>query len=104
VSRDAPGGAAVEMGDGDVLRVRGALTFATVESLRGPGADALAGRAESTVDLAAVERADSAGLALLIEWLRVAHRRGASVHFTNVPAQLRAIAATSGLDRHIFES
>ena len=81
----------------DAIRVIGA-------GLRGAGNEALGGHADATVDLAAVERADSAGLALLVEWLRAARGRGARLRFDNVPAQLRAIAATSGLDRHIFEA
>ena len=91
------------MGAGGVLSVRGALTFATVGALRGPGVEALAANADATVDFAAVDRADSAGLALLVEWLRAARRRGARVRFANAPEQLRAIAGTSGLDRHIFQ-
>ena len=93
----------VAMDAGGVMSVRGELTFSTVEALRGPGVEALAEHDDATVDLAAVDRADSAGLALLVEWLRAARRRGARVRFANAPAQLRAIAGTSGLDRHIFQ-
>ncbi len=99
-ARDVP---AVAMGAGGVMRVRGELTFSTVEALRAPGVRALAAHDDAVVDLADVDRADSAGLALLVEWLRAARRRGARVRFANAPAQLRAIAGTSGLDRHIFQ-
>lgn len=100
-AQDAPG-VAMDAANG-VLEVRGALTFSTVQELLAPGVEALARHEDATVDLAAVGRADSAGLALLVEWLRAARRRGARVRFANPPAQLRAIAGTSGLDRHIFQ-
>ena len=50
------------------------------------------------VDLAEVTRVDSAGLALLVEWLRVSRAAGVSIVFENVPAQLQAIAQVCGLD------
>ena len=50
-----------------------------------------------TFDLAGVTRVDSAGLALLLEWLREARRRGKEIRFQNIPEQLAAIAKVSGL-------
>jgi phospholipid transport system transporter-binding protein len=50
------------------------------------------------LDLEGVSRADSAGIALLIEWLRAARARGKSVSFINVPPQMVAIARVSGVD------
>ncbi len=50
------------------------------------------------IDLKGVTRADSAGLALLVEWLRAAERAGKSISFVNVPVQLSSIARISGLD------
>lgn len=76
-------------GDGDRFSVRGPLTFATVmdvcELPRAWGA----GNSAVTVDLAAVPRADSAGLALLLEWLRAAQAQGRALNVVNVPARLR---------------
>lgn len=43
------------------------------------------------VDLAGVTRADSAGIALLLEWLRQAHAANAGLSFHNAPAQMHAI-------------
>lgn len=51
-----------------------------------------------TFDLAGVTRVDSAGLALLLEWLREAQRRGKEIRFQNIPGQLAAIAKVSGLN------
>lgn len=55
--------------------------------------------AELVVDLAGVHRIDSAGLALLVEWLRQAQRKGISIRFKNIPARILAIAAICGLEQ-----
>ena len=44
------------------------------------------------IDLSKIERADSAGLALLIDWLRIAKRRNFRLHFEQLPEQLMQIA------------
>ena len=46
---------------------------------------------ETVIDLSGVERVDSAGVALLLEWVRDAHANHASLSFINAPAQMRAI-------------
>jgi phospholipid transport system transporter-binding protein len=51
-----------------------------------------------SIDLSAVGSADSAGLALLIEWYCWAARANTSVRFVAVPAQLRALAKISDID------
>ncbi|MGE0371222.1 MAG: lipid asymmetry maintenance protein MlaB [Gammaproteobacteria bacterium] len=86
-------------GDPSALSVSGELNFATVPALLERGAALLAaGGGRIRLDLGGVTRADSAGLALLIEWLRLARSRRASLEIVNMPAQLRAIARVSGLD------
>ncbi len=50
-----------------------------------------------TIDLSGIERSDSAGVALLLEWWRQARRRGADISYTHAPAQMRAIIEVSGL-------
>jgi phospholipid transport system transporter-binding protein len=50
------------------------------------------------IDLAQVSRADSAGLALLITWMRQAKQSDKNISFTHLPAQMLAIAKASGLD------
>lgn len=50
------------------------------------------------VDLAQVGRCDSAGVALLVEWLRQAQARGLSLTFVNIPAQMRAIIQVADLE------
>ena len=92
--------------DGTV-RITGPLTFDTVEEVRAAARAALGPdrwREQAlTFDLAAVGRADSAGLALLVDWRRIAHREGGRVHFRGTPRSLRAIAGLSGVEGYLFE-
>jgi phospholipid transport system transporter-binding protein len=50
------------------------------------------------VDLGGVGESDSAGLALLIEWMRVAKQAGKQIHFANVPEQIAALARISEVE------
>jgi len=50
------------------------------------------------VDLQGVERTDSAGLALLVEWQREANQQQRNIRFQNIPSQMLAIARLSGVD------
>ena len=52
----------------------------------------------SRVDLGGVRRSNSAGVALLVEWLREAQQRQQVLLFTNVPAQMRAIIEVVDLE------
>ncbi len=78
--------------------LEGELSFATVPAVLEASANGIADNREILVDLKGVTRADSAGLALLVEWLRESERTGNVITFTNVPDQLLAIARLCGLD------
>jgi phospholipid transport system transporter-binding protein len=85
-----------------VLSVRSDLTFATVTAVLRHSRPLLRTNSERLViDLADVVRADSAGLALLMEWLRMAGASGAEILYRHVPEQLLAIARASDLERLI---
>ncbi len=56
-----------------------------------------------SIDLKKVKAVDSAGLALIIEWLKTAHSRGINLNFINVPKQLLALARLSGFE-YLFQS
>lgn len=55
------------------------------------------GSAEITVDLSGVDGADSAAVALLIEWLRRTRARGRRLYLRNIPEQIGKIADISGV-------
>jgi len=54
---------------------------------------------EIVIDLGQVSRSDSAGVALLIEWMRRAGRRNKTIRFLNIPQQMLEIAKVSGVDK-----
>jgi phospholipid transport system transporter-binding protein len=56
---------------------------------------------EIYVDLAGVSESDSSGLALVIEWLRLARQRGQRMRFANLPKQLLALARISEVEELI---
>ncbi len=79
-------------------RLEGVLHFDTVASLLPIGEQAIeAGRA-TLIDLKDVTQSDSAGLALLIEWLSVAKAAQQPLHYENVPAQVRELAHLSDIE------
>jgi phospholipid transport system transporter-binding protein len=80
------------------LAVRGELDFDTAPAALTRGLALLGSAAECEIDLSALSSGDSAGLAVLIEWLASARRRGAKLRYTGVPAQMRAIARISDLE------
>lgn len=91
-------GAHMAMASSGVAQVTGALTLATVGALWKSSMDVLAQEESVTIDLSGITHADSAGLALLLEWRRAARLKGRSVRFTHIPAQLRAMARVSSVD------
>ena len=58
----------------------------------------MTGSGDIEVDLNGVTRADSAGLALLVELMRESGRNGRRISFCHVPAQLLSIARVCGLE------
>ncbi len=57
-----------------------------------------AGTGSLVVDLQGVKRADSAGLALILEWIDLAGAGGNELRFANLPESLARIAALTNLD------
>ena len=85
---------------GGRCRLSGALTFATARRTRELGIPLLE-QARSTallVDCEAVTAADSAGLAVLVDWLAIGARYGCRVSFFNLPATLKALAHISEVE------
>lgn len=78
--------------------VVGPVTFATAGSLLEAGRTQFAGQSVAVVNLGGVTRMDSAGLALLLEWLRQARGEGRAMTFAALPDKLLAIARLSGVE------
>jgi phospholipid transport system transporter-binding protein len=81
-----------EVGFGDAARLlaEGERAFAALDSVE--------------VDLAGVKRADSAGLALLIEWSLAARDAGRQLRYRNVPAAIASLAGISDVSELISPS
>ena len=80
-----------------VQPVSGALTFETVPALYQDTMAWFAGEGELVIDLSRVTRTDSAGLALLIEWLRRAREANRPLRFTGMPPQVETLVRVNGL-------
>ncbi|MEO7773939.1 MAG: STAS domain-containing protein [Steroidobacteraceae bacterium] len=82
----------------DRFTLTGEITFATVPQLSEYGSELLQGSGERHLNLAGVERTDSAGLALLVDWLARAREAGISLHYQSMPKKLRSLAQISEVD------
>ncbi len=81
------------------FRLSGAATVPTVAQLRTAGLQAFGASAgEIVIDLSAISRVDSAGLALLIDWLAWARAAGRVLRFAAPPAALLALARLSDVE------
>ena len=79
-------------------RVEGALDFDTARPLFTAGEALLRRPGALCIDLGGVDSANSAGLALLLEWLDLARARRIDLRFANLPDALLRIAALSNVD------
>ncbi|MEM8546793.1 MAG: STAS domain-containing protein [Pseudomonadota bacterium] len=84
-------------GDGQ-FRITGELTFSTVGDLLDAGQKAFEPHSRIIVDLGEVARADSAGLALLIEWVTWANHSVREIRYQKVPERLVNIASISEVE------
>lgn len=86
-----------------VWRLEGALTMRTAPALLERGRQQAAS-GDLRIDFSAVTEADSAALALLLDWLRVAGAAGHRIVTSAMPAGLQTLAALYDLDTLLPES
>jgi len=77
--------------------LKGDMTFVTVGDALQESYNYFLGDEGLRVDLRGVRRVDSAGLALLIEWLRRMRGEQREVQFMNFPDRLEGLAQVSGV-------
>jgi phospholipid transport system transporter-binding protein len=82
----------------DRALVKGVLDFATVGALLADGSRAIRDARVAFIDLSGVTASDSAGLALLLEWLSVARAAKVALRYENVPVQLQQLARLSEVE------
>jgi phospholipid transport system transporter-binding protein len=84
-------------GEGRV-KASGELSFETAAGALRSGLDLLRRDGSWVVDLSGVTSGDSAGVAVLVEWLAAVRAAGGNVRYEGVPAQMLAIARISDLE------
>jgi phospholipid transport system transporter-binding protein len=94
----SPGPARLEALGNGRFKVYGALNAETVTELLEESEQAFRGAGSLEIDLANVPEGDSAGLALLIEWLRLAKQHQQTIQFQNVPREIAALARISEVE------
>lgn len=82
----------------DTLALSGALTFATAQHVLAEARAAFARQRPVTLDLAGVDRADSAGLACVLTILADASQGGPRLKVAHVPDGMRALARVSDVE------
>ncbi|MBL4762293.1 MAG: STAS domain-containing protein [Gammaproteobacteria bacterium] len=78
--------------------VSGVLCFDSVGDLNKQSRSLFLQASNIHLDLAAVVSADSAAVAILLEWMRFAKAAGKDFKLDNIPPQILEIAAMSGVE------
>jgi len=73
------------------------LTFANVAQLANIEID-LPDKDTVVIDLKSITHTDSAGLALLVEWMKQAHINGHKLRYSGIPEQLARLICVAGLE------
>ena len=83
----------IHVGTDGSVQISGEMTFNTTPQLYREFESHLRGEGtELIIDLGQVDRADSSGLALLLEWQAMARRLNRTLHITNAPQNLLSLA------------
>ena len=85
---------------GEILRLEGELAFETLPAVLAQSAEYTARTdlpERLTIDFSGVTGVDSSAVALLLEWRRIAAKRGKTLVFENLPANLLALARLYGV-------
>lgn len=82
----------------DCLQVSGEIDFATAVSLWNESLPLLAQCKTLSFDFSNVNKANSAALALLLEWIKYASSKQKQIIFQHLPAQLMSVAKVAGIE------
>lgn len=87
----------LDNGDGN-FSLKGEMNFATAGDVLRDSEQPFEKHTRIEVDLSGVTDTDSAGLALLLEWITWANHTVREIRFTGVPSIIDAIARTTEVD------
>lgn len=76
----------------------GELTFDTAEKILRASEEPFEEHTQLQIDLSRVTDSDSAGLALLLEWVTWANHSVREIRFESIPEKIRAIAKTTEVE------
>ena len=85
------------LGDGR-FALAGRIGFDNAARLLAEGDTALDGVSAAEIDLSGVTQADSAALAVLLEWVAGARRRGRTLRYVSMPRTVAAFARISEVE------
>lgn len=88
--------------DDRTFELYGAMSFETADRILRQSQKLFGGYDDLHVDCSGVNDADSAGLALLLEWKSQAQRQDGTIHFSGLPQSIVAIARTTEVD-HLLD-
>lgn len=94
---EPPGFEFQALGDGR-FSIAGTMGFATVTRILERSKELFDDLPLIKVDLSGVTRGDSAGMALLLEWINWATAYQREIHYVGIPAQILAIARISEVE------
>jgi len=86
-----------DLGNGR-FTLSGDMSFDTAERILQKSEEMFSQYTQIEVDLSAVEHSDSAGLALLLEWITWANHSVREIRFLGMPERVLAIAQTTEVD------
>lgn len=87
-----------DLGDGR-FALSGEMTFDTAERILKESEEPFEAHTQLEIDLSNVTQSDSAGLALLLEWVTWANHTVREIRFIGMPERVAAIAKTTEVER-----
>lgn len=83
-----------DLGEGR-FELAGAMSFETADRILRASERLFRSHRNLSIDFGGVDDADSAGLAILLEWKSKARRNGTDIQYTRLPDSILAIARTA---------
>ena len=87
-----------DLGDGR-FSISGEMTFATAEKMLRASERLFDDHTQIEIDLTEITDSDSAGLALLLEWVTWANHSVREIRFSGMPEKILAIARTTEVEQ-----